>query len=147
MVLGDPAGAEPLRSLDPLTPLHRIRGGRPAAAGPVAVPLTAAEQLGTATPVCEPATQHARTREQFGRPVGAFQAVAHLCAGMLVRAETARAAVHAAAVTADRAERTAARSASSRAAAMPTGHLGVGGPSAPRTGLAPDPLCGRRHGE
>src|SRR5690606_40350946 len=75
--------------------------GRPAAAGPVAVVLTAAEQLGTATLVCEPATQHARTREQFGRPVGAFQAVAHLCAGMLVRAGTARAAVCAAAVTAD----------------------------------------------
>src|SRR5690606_18827370 len=29
VVLGDPAGAEPMRSLDPLTPLHRIRGGRP----------------------------------------------------------------------------------------------------------------------
>ncbi|WP_220214853.1 acyl-CoA dehydrogenase family protein, partial [Streptomyces shenzhenensis] len=35
----------------------------------------------------------------FGQPIGAFQAVKHLCAELLVRAETARAAVYAAAVT------------------------------------------------
>lgn len=71
--------------------------------------LTAAEQLGAAGRVCEPAVQHARTREQFGRPIGAFQAVQHLCADLLVRAETARAAVCAAAVTADPADIAAAR--------------------------------------
>jgi alkylation response protein AidB-like acyl-CoA dehydrogenase len=76
---------------------------------PAAVLLTAAEQLGTATRVCELAVQHARTREQFGQPIGAFQAVKHLCAGMLVRAETARAAVYAAAVTADPVDIAAAR--------------------------------------
>ncbi|MFI8892018.1 acyl-CoA dehydrogenase family protein [Streptomyces paradoxus] len=111
-VRGDSAGAVPLRSLDPLTPLHRVPAGRPAPASgtdPVAILLTAAEQLGTATRVCELATQHARAREQFGRPIGAFQAVAHLCAGILVRAETARAAVYAAAVTADPADIAAAR--------------------------------------
>ena len=53
--------------------------------------------------------QHARTREQFGQPIGAFQAVKHLCAQMLVRTELARAAVYAAAVTADRADIAAAR--------------------------------------
>ncbi|WP_411572921.1 acyl-CoA dehydrogenase family protein, partial [Streptomyces stelliscabiei] len=53
--------------------------------------LTAAEQLGTAVRACEAAVQHARTREQFGRPVGAFQAVQHLCAELLVRVEVARA--------------------------------------------------------
>ncbi|MEU0176265.1 acyl-CoA dehydrogenase [Streptomyces massasporeus] len=108
VVRGDPTGAVPLRSLDPLTPLHRVPAGR-AAPDPVAVLLTAAEQLGTAGRVCELAAQHARAREQFGRPVGAFQAVAHLCAGILVRAETARAAVYAAAVTADPADIAAAR--------------------------------------
>ncbi|MCT7355136.1 acyl-CoA/acyl-ACP dehydrogenase [Streptomyces sp. 15-116A] len=107
VVLGDAAGAVPLDSVDPLTPLHRA--GRPGTAHPVAVLLTAAEQLGTATRVCELAAQHARTREQFGRPIGAFQAVAHLCAGIHVRAETARAAVYGAAVTADPADITAAR--------------------------------------
>ncbi|MGI5369260.1 acyl-CoA dehydrogenase family protein [Streptomyces iakyrus] len=107
-VRGDTTGAVPLRSLDPLTPLHRVPAARPAP-DPVAVLLTAAEQLGTAGRVCELAAQHARAREQFGRPIGAFQAVAHLCAGILVRAETARAAVYAAAVTADPADIAAAR--------------------------------------
>lgn len=81
----------------------------PRAADPVAVLLTAAEQLGTATRVCELAVQHAGAREQFGQPIGAFQAVKHLCAQMLVRAETARAAVYAAAVTADPVDVAAAR--------------------------------------
>ncbi|WP_405871749.1 acyl-CoA dehydrogenase family protein [Streptomyces sp. NBC_00005] len=104
---GDVEGAVPLRSVDPLTPLHRVPGTP--AVDPLAVLLTAAEQLGTATRACELAVQHARTREQFGQPIGAFQAVKHLCAQMLVRAELARAAVYAAAVTADRADIAAAR--------------------------------------
>ncbi|MEU9979055.1 acyl-CoA dehydrogenase [Streptomyces sp. NPDC051014] len=108
-VLGDASGAVPLRSADPLTPLHRVPGAATAAPDPVAVLLTAAEQLGTAARVGELAVQHARTREQFGQPIGAFQAVKHLCAEMLVRAETARAAVYAAAVTADRVDIAAAR--------------------------------------
>ncbi|MFI5689180.1 acyl-CoA dehydrogenase family protein [Streptomyces sp. NPDC051636] len=98
-VLGDASGAVPLRSVDPLTPLHRVPRVR--APDPAAVLLTAAEQLGTATRACELAVQHARAREQFGQPIGAFQAVKHLCAEMLVRVETARAAVYAAAVTGD----------------------------------------------
>ncbi|MDG9707587.1 acyl-CoA/acyl-ACP dehydrogenase [Streptomyces sp. DH10] len=109
VVRGDAAGAVPMRSLDPLTPLRRVPGGAAADPDPDAVLLTAAEQLGTAARVCELAVQHARAREQFGRPVGAFQAVAHLCAGMLVRSETARAAVYAAAVTADPVDIAAAR--------------------------------------
>ncbi|WP_324783365.1 acyl-CoA dehydrogenase family protein [Streptomyces sp. H51] len=108
-VRGDAAKAVPLRSVDPLTPLHRVPGPATAAADPVGVLLTAAEQLGTATRVCELAAQHARTREQFGRPIGAFQAVQHLCAELLVRAEVARTAVYAAAVTADRTDIAAAR--------------------------------------
>lgn len=104
---GAAAGAVPLKSVDPLTPLHRVAA--PAPAAPVASLLTAAEQLGTATRACELAVQHARTREQFGQPIGAFQAVKHLCAQMLVRAEVARAAVYAAAVTADPTDIAAAR--------------------------------------
>ncbi|KUM69782.1 acyl-CoA dehydrogenase family protein [Streptomyces griseorubiginosus] len=109
VVRGDASGAVPLTSVDPLTPLHRVPGAGVRAVDPVAVLLTAAEQLGTATRACELAVQHARTREQFGQPIGAFQAVKHLCAGMLVRAETARAAVYAAAVTADPVDIAAAR--------------------------------------
>jgi len=98
-VRGDVTGAVAMRSADPLTPLHRVpRAGPP---DPVAALLTAAEQLGSASRTCELAVQHARTREQFGRPIGAFQAVKHLCSEMLVRVEVARGAVYAAAVTAD----------------------------------------------
>jgi alkylation response protein AidB-like acyl-CoA dehydrogenase len=99
VVLGDVSGAVPLRSVDPLTPLHRVPA--PARVEPVAVLLTAAEQLGTAGRVCGLAVQHARTREQFGQAIGGFQAVKHLCAQALVRVEVARAAVYAAAVTGD----------------------------------------------
>ncbi|MGW0423153.1 acyl-CoA dehydrogenase family protein [Streptomyces sp. NPDC003015] len=109
VVRGEAVGAVPLKSVDPLTPLHRVPGARARAADPVAVLLTAAEQLGTATRVGELAVQHARTREQFGQPIGAFQAVKHLCARMLVRTETARAAVYAASVTADPVDIAAAR--------------------------------------
>ncbi|MEH0419572.1 acyl-CoA dehydrogenase family protein [Streptomyces sp. B21-083] len=111
VVRGDAAGALRMRSVDPLTPLHRA--GEPDAGDRADVLLTslltAAEQLGTAARVGELAVQHARTREQFGRPIGAFQAVQHLCAGMLVRVEVARAAVYAAAVTVDPADIAAAR--------------------------------------
>jgi alkylation response protein AidB-like acyl-CoA dehydrogenase len=120
-VRGDVTGAEPLASVDPLTPLHRLPAPAPARPGSDALRgrwtpdalltslLTAAEQLGSAARTCETAVQHARTREQFGQPIGTFQAVQHLCAGMLVRVELARAAVYAASVTADPADIAAAR--------------------------------------
>lgn len=102
VVVGETGGAVELRSLDPLTPLHRVPGADSSARpDDLFVLLTAAEQLGTAVRTCEAAVQHARTRKQFGRPIGAFQAVKHLCAELLVRVEVARAAVYAAAVTAD----------------------------------------------
>jgi len=107
VVLPGAEGAVPLRSVDPLTPLHRVPA--PARTDPVAVLLTAAEQLGTAGRVCGLAVQHARTREQFGQPIGGFQAVKHLCAQSLVRVEVARAAVYAAGVTGDPVDIAAAR--------------------------------------
>lgn len=98
----DLPSATPARSMDPLTPLHRIPGGVPKAPPrPDAVLLTAAEQLGSAARTTEMAVQHAKEREQFGQPIGGFQAVKHLCAQMLVRTEVARSAVYAAAVTED----------------------------------------------
>ena len=63
--------------------------------------LTAALQVGAAAWVTDLAVEYAKQRRQFGRPIGGFQAVKHLCADMAVRAEMARCAVHAAAVTAD----------------------------------------------
>ena len=40
--------------------------------------------------------EYARVRQQFGQPIGMFQAIKHMCADMLVRTEVARAAVYAA---------------------------------------------------
>ncbi|MFJ9035170.1 acyl-CoA dehydrogenase family protein [Streptomyces sp. NPDC102406] len=108
VVRGDAGGAEPLASVDPLTPLHTVPGDR-TPPPPEATLLYAAEQLGSAGRTLDMAVQHARIRHQFGRPVGAFQAVKHLCADMLVRTEMARVAVYAAAVTRDPAETAAAK--------------------------------------
>lgn len=49
-----------------------------------------AELCGTAQRAMELAVEHARSRVQFGQPIGAFQAVSHRCADMLVRVEQAR---------------------------------------------------------
>ncbi|MCW2667589.1 MAG: Acyl-CoA dehydrogenase [Frankiales bacterium] len=64
-----------------------------------AVAALAAEQVGGAQWCVDTAVAHATARHQFGRPVGSFQAVKHLCADMLVELELAR-AVTAAAVAA-----------------------------------------------
>lgn len=61
----------------------------------------AAEALGASERAFELAVEHARIREQFGRPVGAFQAVKHMCAEMLVRIESQRASVRAACLALD----------------------------------------------
>jgi alkylation response protein AidB-like acyl-CoA dehydrogenase len=51
-----------------------------------AVVLLAARMAGLAEAACETATEYAKVREQFGRPIGSFQAVKHRCADMLLRA-------------------------------------------------------------
>jgi len=58
----------------------------------LAAVLFAAEACGTAEWCLDTATAHARVREQFGRPIGQFQAVKHRCADLLVAVEQARAA-------------------------------------------------------
>ncbi|MFI1654075.1 acyl-CoA dehydrogenase family protein [Streptomyces sp. NPDC020472] len=100
VVLGDVTDAVPVRSVDPLTPLHRVPG-TVGTTGLTDALLTAAEQVGSASATTGLAVSHARARTQFGQVIGGFQAVKHLCAGMLVRTELARAAVWAASVTGD----------------------------------------------
>ncbi|CAH9414415.1 Acyl-CoA dehydrogenase [Streptomyces globisporus] len=103
------AGAEgltvrPHRSVDPTRPTAEVRAdavsvpaGRavpvadPGLARDLAAALLAADACGTAARSLDTAIAHAAVREQFGRPIGAFQAVKHLCADMLVRLEQARA--------------------------------------------------------
>ncbi|MEU1885926.1 acyl-CoA dehydrogenase [Micromonospora rifamycinica] len=60
--------------------LARLRGGV----------LLAAEAVGVASGALEMAVAHARTREQFGRPIGSFQAVAHQLTDAYVDTESAR---------------------------------------------------------
>jgi alkylation response protein AidB-like acyl-CoA dehydrogenase len=61
----------------------------------------AAEQAGGARRCLEMSTEYARTRHQFGRPIGSFQAVKHKCADMLVQVELAEASSREAAGLAD----------------------------------------------
>lgn len=61
----------------------------------------AAEQVGGATRCLEMAVNYAKEREQFGRPIGSFQALKHKCADMFVAVETARSALYYAACIAD----------------------------------------------
>ena len=61
----------------------------------------AAEQAGGARRCLEMSAEYARTRYQFGRPIGSFQAVKHKCADMLVRVELAEATAREAARLAD----------------------------------------------
>jgi len=63
--------------------------------------LIAAELVGVAQHAMDLAVEHAKQREQFGRPIGAYEAVSHRCADMLVAVESARSAVLSAAWTAD----------------------------------------------
>jgi alkylation response protein AidB-like acyl-CoA dehydrogenase len=110
----DPAVLESVavkRSLDPLTPLwlvdrlptgERIGGPEEATRWrrDTSV-LGGALLVGLAAATVDLAVAYAKDRQQFGKFIGSFQAVKHICADMLVRAEVARAAVHAAAVTID----------------------------------------------
>jgi alkylation response protein AidB-like acyl-CoA dehydrogenase len=59
----------------------------------VARTVLAAEAAGVASETTEQAAEYAKIRQQFGRPIGTFQAVKHHCANMLVAAELATAAV------------------------------------------------------
>jgi alkylation response protein AidB-like acyl-CoA dehydrogenase len=97
--------ADPVDPLSPLTEVTSVGGGVPYGDAAVlrrdGALLTAALQVGLAARMTELAVDYAKQREQFGRPIGSFQAVKHLCADMFVRTELARVAVHAAAVVVD----------------------------------------------
>src|ERR1700753_1141985 len=61
----------------------------------------AAESTGVAQRASDMAVAYAKDREQSGRPIGAYQAVSHRCAQMLLETENSRSAVYGAAWAAD----------------------------------------------
>ena len=101
----------PVRGLDPTAELARVAldgvvvladavvgRGAPAAAavGGATDRLALAavvELCGAGAWMLDAAVEYAKTREQFGKPIGSFQAIKHMCADMLVRLEASRAAV------------------------------------------------------
>jgi alkylation response protein AidB-like acyl-CoA dehydrogenase len=90
-----PANIDPTRrsarvKLDAVT-VDVIPGGRNRARSIVRT-IIAAEAAGVARAALDMATEYAKVRQQFGRPIAMFQAVKHHCANMLVAAELATAA-------------------------------------------------------
>jgi alkylation response protein AidB-like acyl-CoA dehydrogenase len=102
----DGVRVEPVDGLDPTrrlstvtldgaagTPLAAADGTALARARDVIAVAIAAESVGVAQRAMEMAVEHARDRQQFGRPIGVFQAVSHPCSQMLLEVEGARSAV------------------------------------------------------
>jgi alkylation response protein AidB-like acyl-CoA dehydrogenase len=70
--------------------------------------LLSAECIGVARWATDTASEYAKIREQFGRPIGQFQAIKHKCAGMIADTERATAAVWDAARAIDEASESSA---------------------------------------
>jgi alkylation response protein AidB-like acyl-CoA dehydrogenase len=60
----------------------------------LAVVALAAEQVGGAQRCLDMSVEYAKIRMQFGRPIGSFQAIKHMCADMLLEVESARSAAY-----------------------------------------------------
>jgi alkylation response protein AidB-like acyl-CoA dehydrogenase len=78
----------------------------------VIVAALAAENVGVGQRTMEMAVEYAKNRKQFDRPIGAYQAVSHRCAQMLLEVEGARSLTYGAAWALDHDPQTALRAAS-----------------------------------
>jgi alkylation response protein AidB-like acyl-CoA dehydrogenase len=103
------ADVEPVTTMDVTRRFARVRDsgggealeGEPGPAIGATLAAVSAELTGVAQRAMEMAVEYARDRKQFGRPIGAYQAVSHRCAQMLLETEGARSATYYAAWTAD----------------------------------------------
>ncbi|MDA4110780.1 acyl-CoA dehydrogenase [Mycolicibacterium holsaticum] len=97
---------EPVKSVDPLRPVAHVRANAvevgddrvlhnlsPTLARALISTLLSAECIGVSRWATDTASEYAKIREQFGRPIGQFQAVKHKCANMIAETERATAAV------------------------------------------------------
>ncbi|MDT5118100.1 MAG: hypothetical protein QOE30_3839 [Mycobacterium sp.] len=97
---------EQVVSVDPLRPVAHVRASEVEvgedcvlsnlsvdAAQAIVSTLLSAEAIGVARWATDTASAYAKIREQFGRPIGQFQAIKHKCAEMMARTERATAAV------------------------------------------------------
>jgi alkylation response protein AidB-like acyl-CoA dehydrogenase len=77
------------------TPAEKLDGpGDLARALDIATAALAAEMTGGMQRVLETTVAYAKTRKQFGKPIGIFQAVQHLCADMYLETESSRSAAY-----------------------------------------------------
>jgi alkylation response protein AidB-like acyl-CoA dehydrogenase len=101
---------DPLHAIDPTRPAARVTA-TPGAGEPLpgdtepalyrALVAVSAELVGVCSRALDMTVDYVKERKQFGTPVGAFQAVSHRCAQMLLETEIARATTAEAAWTAD----------------------------------------------
>lgn len=110
LVERDAVALAPQASFDPFRRLSRVEWS-PSDASRVAdgwgdtadrgALLAAAQMIGLGQRAIDMAVAYAKDRHQFGKPIGTYQAVKHLCATAQVRIEFARPVVHAAAAEFD----------------------------------------------
>ncbi len=91
--------AQPVTTMDPTRRLARLQpeetvalGDDPGIADAAAI-LLAAEQIGAAERCLDLTVEYAKSRVQFGRPIGSFQALKHRMADLYVAVSAARAVV------------------------------------------------------
>jgi alkylation response protein AidB-like acyl-CoA dehydrogenase len=95
------ASLDPARRILPVVPgapLVTGTGEASAAAYDLGALLCAAQQLGLGRALLDVSVEYAKTRHQFGHPIGEFQAVKHHLAGVLVELEFARPLLYGAAL-------------------------------------------------
>ena len=117
----DQVEIEPVQSVDPLRPIAHVRANAVEVADDRVLSnlsrtqaralmstLLSAECIGVARWATDTASEYAKIREQFGRPIGQFQAIKHKCAGMIAETERATAATWDAARAIDEASESSA---------------------------------------